>query len=153
LPPAAKKKPSNDIIKKNMAKTKVKAAAPDSVNIEVNKGAMNYTIGNKGPSMFSAKIDRPAATVGATVKKKTARELVFDEMKEYHKKPNAKKLKDLREKCASLNFNFDQLFNKAKEEQMKEKSSKKKKNPTGLDDKLTKRIAFGNKLIENLMAA
>jgi hypothetical protein len=33
---------------------------------------------------------------------------------------------------------------------MKEKSSKKKENPTGLDDKLTKRINFGNKLIENL---
>jgi hypothetical protein len=41
-------------------------AAPDSVNIEVNKGAMNYTIGNKGPSMFSAKIQRPPATAGAT---------------------------------------------------------------------------------------
>jgi hypothetical protein len=71
-------------------------------------------------------------------------------MIEYHKKPNAKKLKDLREKCATQNINFDQLFNKAKEQQMKEKATKKKENPTGLDDKLTKRINFGNKLIENL---
>jgi hypothetical protein len=33
---------------------------------------------------------------------------------------------------------------------MKEKSVKKKENPTGLDDGLTKRINMGNKLIENL---
>jgi hypothetical protein len=68
---------------------------------------MNYTIGKEGPGIFSAKIERPAATVGATTKKKTARETVFDEMKEYHKKPNPKKLKDLREKCATLNINFE----------------------------------------------
>lgn len=127
-------------------------AAPDSVNIEVNKGAMNYSIGNKGPSMFSAKINRPAPTAGSTQKRKTARELIFGEMKEYHGKPNPKKLKDLRDKCASSNISFDQLFNKAKEQHIKEKSQKKKDNPSGLEDKLVKRIAFGNKLIENLQA-
>jgi hypothetical protein len=66
--------------------------------------------------MFSTKIERPATTAAAGIKRKTVREIIFDEMKEYHKKPMPKKLKELREKCAASNINFDQLFNKAKEE-------------------------------------
>jgi hypothetical protein len=41
------------------------------------------------------------------LKRKTARDSIFDEMIEYTKRPNAKLLKDIKEKCANHNINFD----------------------------------------------
>jgi hypothetical protein len=47
-------------------------------------------------------------------KRKTIRETIFEEMMEYMKRPNAKLLKDIRDKCGNHNINFDQIFSKAK---------------------------------------
>lgn len=102
--------------------------------------------------MFSKKADIQAGNIPPLEfkKKPTARDLILDECKLYHAKPNPKKLKELKEKCANLNINFDQILNKSKEMFMKEKAEKKKSNPAGLEDKVARRIANGNKLIENL---
>ena len=102
--------------------------------------------------MFSKKIDaQPGNAPPLEFKKKpTARDLILEECKAYHGKPNPKKLKELKDKCANLNINFDQILNKSKEMFMKEKAQKKKDNPAGLQDKVAKRIMNGNKLIENL---
>ena len=100
------------------------AGGVGSVNIEVkqaSKGGLDYTVGDAKIGMFSSQIPRDGAATAPpggrapAQKRKTARELVMDDMIEYHKKPNPKKLKELREKCANLNINFDQLLNKAKE--------------------------------------
>ena len=85
-------------------------------------------------------------------KKKPLREVVLEEMIEYHRRPNQKLLKDLREKCALNNIKFEPMFNKAKELQMKEKAENKLTNPANVDSVLAKRVNFGNKLIENLKA-
>lgn len=45
------------------------------------------------------------------------------------------------------------MHNKAKAEIMKEKAKQKVANPANIDAKLLKRVANGNKLIENLQAA
>ena len=90
------------------------------MNIEVKQGA-DYTVADPKIGMFSSQVPRdgaataPAGGRAPAPKRKTARDHLMDEMTEYHKKPNPKKLKELREKCAILNINFDQLLNKAKE--------------------------------------
>ena len=84
----------------------------------------------------------------AIQKKKTARELMMEDIKQYLQRPNQKLLKELRDKAMDLNINFDQLLNKAKEEVMKEKATLKKENPANIDVKLAKRVQNGSKLIE-----
>ena len=78
---------------------------------------------------------------------------MFEELKQYIYKPNTKNLKELKDRCAEFNINFDQMLNKAKEEVMKEKAKNKLENPANLDSKLQKRVNNGNKLIENLQSA
>lgn len=72
------------------------------------------------------------------------------ELKAYHAKPNKKRENEIRAKCANSNINYDQMFTKSKEIYMKEKAQAKLDNPAGLEDKVARRIANGNKLIENL---
>ena len=78
---------------------------------------------------------------------------MFEEIQEYVKRPNQKLMKELKDRCYDLNINFEQMLNKAKEVVMKEKAQQKKENPAGMDEKLSKRMANGNKLIEALQAA
>lgn len=40
-------------------------------------------------------------------KRKTAREIMQDDIKEYLAKPNPKKLKELKDRCGATNINFD----------------------------------------------
>jgi hypothetical protein len=121
LGPQTKKKPANDIIKKNAAAAAAAANAKkpgtatvggrkETIDIKISgAGGLNYTIGNEGPGMFSKKADIQAGNVPPLEfkKKPTARDLILDECKLYHAKPNPKKLKELKDKCANLNINFD----------------------------------------------
>jgi hypothetical protein len=43
-------------------------------------------------------------------------------MMDYIKRPNAKLLKDIRDKCSNHNINFDQIFSKAKYIMIQEKT-------------------------------
>ena len=61
-------------------------------------------------------------------------------MVEYHRRPNQKKLAKFRETCAQQNINFDQIFSKAKEIQMKEKASQQKENPANTEQKVFNRL-------------
>lgn len=163
-----------------MAKTTKKpgTAAPGGSNTEtfninvkntmMDKGGLGntgeYVIASGNVGMFSEKAKKERAPAmaannktmptmsaeGPRPKRKTARDLMYEEMLEYHKRPNPKKLKELREKCANQSINFEQMLNKSKEEQMKEKARQKKENPANLETKLAKRIDNGNKLIEKL---
>ena len=83
-------------------------------------------------------------------KRKTARDLLLDQMIEYHKAPNDKRLKELITQANTLSINGEQLLSKAKEIQMKNKAEEIKKNPANLDIKLRNRIENGNKLIADL---
>ena len=104
--------------------------------------------------MFSKQLDSTGLVAPLEFKKKpTARDLIIDELKAYHAKPNKKKENEIKSKCANLNINYDQAFNKSKEIYMKEKAKAKLENPAGLEDKVAKRITNGNKLIENLKAS
>ena len=98
-------------------------------------------------SMTSAAQPRIANTL-TMPKKKHARELMMEDIKGYLQRPNAKLLKELKDRCFELNMNFDMIHNKAKEEFMKEKASMKKENPANIDNKLAKRVVNGHKLIE-----
>ena len=77
-----KKKPANDILKKNAAATKRPATATVAVtkgttNINVKTGGtgLNYTIGNEGPGMFSKKLNSTGLVAPIEFKKKpTARD-------------------------------------------------------------------------------
>ena len=60
-------------------------------------------------------------------KRKTARDLLLDQMIEYHKAPNAKRLKELITQANTLSINGEQLLSKAKEIQMKNKAEEIKK--------------------------
>lgn len=85
-------------------------AKKSTIDIKISRpGDLNYTIGNEGPGMFSKKIDaQPGNAPPLEFKKKpTARDLILEECKAYHGKPNPKKLKELKDKCANLNINFD----------------------------------------------
>jgi len=98
-----------------------------------------FAIDKNAPGMFS---EGPASQIGANnikakvEKKKNARDILSDDMKEYLKKPNQKLLKELKDRCVDLNINFDQLMNKAKEQSIKEKSDQKKNNPANVDAKM-----------------
>ena len=75
--------------------------------------------------MFSEKLDvtsnnaplPPARAPGE--KRKTARDQMMEDMVEYHKRPNAKRLQELRARCNKENIQFDQILNKAKEAMIK----------------------------------
>ena len=71
-------------------------------------------------------------------------------MVEYHKAPNAKRLKELIFQANALSINGEQLLSKAKEIQMKNKADEIKKNPANLEIKLRNRIENSNKLIADL---
>ena len=109
----------------------------ESVNIELQNNK-EFTIVKDGPGMFSHK----GSNLGETnikikaEKKKNARELIFDEIKDFVQKPNKKLEKQLQDKCADLNINFAQMLSKAKETVMKEKNTQKLKNPANLDIKM-----------------
>ena len=116
LPEPAKKKAANDILKKNAAAT-AGAKKPGSavgprkpindlgaINVTVKNSGMDYTIGADKMGMFSDKIGKPGDMDTTRVpgqKRKTAREQLLDDAIEYHKKPNPRKLKELRDKAGS----------------------------------------------------
>ena len=64
--------------------------------------------------MFNNKLDATAQSSAAGFgtalkgpKRKTIREEILDETKEYVARPNAKKLKELKDKCGERNINFE----------------------------------------------
>mmetsp|Transcript_21309 Transcript_21309/g.32987 ORF Transcript_21309/g.32987 Transcript_21309/m.32987 type:complete len:127 (+) Transcript_21309:214-594(+) len=93
-----------------------------ATNIDLNNSG-SYTIQNTNLGIFSKKIGKDGTSMASTQqqplpprpKRKTARDMVLDEMIEYHKKPNARLLNQLKDKCALSNIKFDPLFSKAKE--------------------------------------
>ena len=89
---------------------KVVKKAGDSVNIELAK---DFTIVKDGPGMFSqtggsqiGHTNINITTKAKTEKKKNARELLYDEVKEFVIRPNKKLEKQLQDKCIDLNINF-----------------------------------------------
>ena len=76
--------------------------------------------------MFSKNLDASGLIVPLEFKKKKQpRELIIDELKAYHAKPNKKRENEIKAKCANLNINYDQAFTKSKEIYMKEKAKAK----------------------------
>lgn len=123
-----KKKAGNDIIKKNKnvarpptgkrATTANMDGGLDSVNIE--NGGATFAVNGGAESMFDQKAKvihvKTQAVPKNIVVKKNPRQVIIDDLKALHVKPNPKKLKEVKERCQDLNLNFDQYNAKAKEE-------------------------------------
>jgi len=83
---------------------------------EAVKNGPNYTIApaKRGSGIFDAGASQGgAANLNLTApqapkpKPPSIRDTMKDDIKEYLAKPNPKKLKELKDRCAALNINFD----------------------------------------------
>ena len=121
LPAPAKKKAMNDILKRNMemkkpqtAKEKPSAGTMGRPAGGAVKTGPNYTVAPAKRGMFDAlPAEGGATSLNLTApqapkpKAPSIRETMKEDIKEYLAKPTPKKLKELKDRCAALNINFD----------------------------------------------
>jgi hypothetical protein len=80
-----------------------------NVEVDMNKSGPGYKISNPKIGMFSEKLANETVILSRDPKGKriTARDLMMKDMIEYHKKPNAKLLNELKARCNKESIAFD----------------------------------------------